>query len=64
MNPLELLACISAVAREAGAAAMEVYASDFAVRGKSDQSPVTEADERAERVILERLDRIPHISVG
>ena len=55
MNPLELLACISAVAREAGAAAMEVYASDFAVRGKADQSPVTEADERAERVILERL---------
>jgi 3'(2'), 5'-bisphosphate nucleotidase len=55
MNLEELLARISAVAREAGAAAMQVYASDFQVRGKADHSPVTEADERAEAVILERL---------
>ena len=55
MTSLELLTRISAVARAAGAVAMQVYASDFAVRGKADQSPVTEADERAEAVILERL---------
>jgi len=55
MTPLELLDHISAIARAAGSAAMQVYASDFAVRGKADASPVTEADERAEAVILERL---------
>src|SRR5258706_7191564 len=55
MNHQELLARITAVAHEAGAAAMEVYATDFEVRGKADRSPVTEADDRAEAVILERL---------
>ena len=34
---------------------MAIYATDFAVRGKSDASPVTEADERAEAVIVQRL---------
>lgn len=34
---------------------MSVYASDFAVRAKSDLSPVTEADEAAERIILAGL---------
>jgi 3'(2'), 5'-bisphosphate nucleotidase len=43
------------IAREAGAIVLEVYASDFAVRGKSDRSPVTAADERAEALILRRL---------
>ena len=55
MTHLELLAHITAIAQEAGAAAMQVYASDFEVRAKADQSPVTEADERAEAVILGRL---------
>src|SRR5258706_11805913 len=55
MNHQELLARITAVAHEAGAAAMQVYATDFEVRGKADRSPVTEADDRAEAVILERL---------
>ena len=55
MNHQELLARITAVAHEAGAVAMQVYASDFEVRGKADRSPVTEADDRAEAVILERL---------
>jgi len=43
------------IAREAGEVIMAVYATDFAVRGKSDASPVTEADERAEAVIVQRL---------
>jgi 3'(2'), 5'-bisphosphate nucleotidase len=55
MHHLELLARIAAVAQEAGAAVMQVYAGDFQVRRKADHSPVTEADERAEALILERL---------
>lgn len=43
---------------EAGRAVMEVYhANDFEVRAKSDNSPVTEADEAADRVISEGLSR-------
>ncbi len=43
------------IARAAGAAILEVYSTDFGVRTKSDASPVTEADERSEAIILERL---------
>ena len=50
-----LLTAVSALAREAGAIVMAVYATDFSVRGKADTSPVTEADERAEAVILAGL---------
>jgi 3'(2'), 5'-bisphosphate nucleotidase len=49
---------VTALAREAGAAVMEVYSTDFAVRGKSDASPVTLADERAEAVITAGLGRL------
>jgi len=55
MDSSELLHRISGVACEAGAAAMVAYRGDFAVRHKGDRSPVTDADERAEAVILERL---------
>ncbi len=52
------------VVRAAGAAIMEIYATDFAVRGKDDASPVTEADERAEALILPELARLtPDIPV-
>jgi hypothetical protein len=41
---------------EAGARIMEVYrADDFDVRAKSDESPVTEADEAADALISARL---------
>jgi len=50
-----LLNGVVAAAREAGEAILEVYATDFAVRGKDDASPVTVADERAEALILRRL---------
>ena len=43
------------LARAAGDEVMQVYASDFAVRGKADASPVTDADERAERLIVDGL---------
>lgn len=42
----------------AGRAVMDVYATDFEVRGKGDASPVTAADERAEAIILEGLARV------
>jgi 3'(2'), 5'-bisphosphate nucleotidase len=51
----ELLSALSTIARQAGAVIMAVYATDFDVRGKRDASPVTEADERAEAVILAGL---------
>lgn len=51
----ELLETLAAIARQAGEAVMDVYARDIAVRGKADASPVTEADERAEVVILKAL---------
>ena len=52
------------LARAAGDAILAVYATDFAVRGKADASPVTEADERAEAVILAGLARLtPDIPV-
>jgi 3'(2'), 5'-bisphosphate nucleotidase len=46
------------IAREAGALILEVYATDFAVRGKGDHSPVTEADECAERLIVGALQAL------
>lgn len=39
----------------ASAAILEIYAAPFDVRKKADESPVTEADERAERLILAAL---------
>lgn len=46
---------VAAIARRAGAVIMAVYATDFAVRAKGDASPVTEADERAEALIVPAL---------
>jgi 3'(2'), 5'-bisphosphate nucleotidase len=54
-DALTLLHEIEAIARAAGELIMQVYGTDFAVRGKSDASPVTEADERAEALITPAL---------
>jgi 3'(2'), 5'-bisphosphate nucleotidase len=43
------------IALEAGVAVMQVYAGDSFARRKTDGSPVTEADEAAEKIILARL---------
>lgn len=51
----DLLDGIIRIAYEAGQAILGVYANAFEVRAKKDASPVTEADERAEGVILRRL---------
>ena len=52
---MQYLAAVEAAARQAGGLILEVYADAFAVRGKADNSPVTEADERAERCIVAAL---------
>lgn len=51
----ELLETIEAIAREAGAAIMAVYARDFSVEEKADKSPLTEADAAANSIITARL---------
>ena len=46
---------LAAIALKAGALIMDVYATDFEVDRKDDASPVTEADEKAEALILAAL---------
>ena len=59
-----LLADIRALALEAGAEIMRYYQRDTEVRRKSDKSPVTAADEAAERLIVAALRRMtPDIPV-
>jgi len=54
-NCNSLLEQLVPIVRAAGDVVMEVYQSDFSVRGKNDASPVTAADEKAEALILARL---------
>ncbi|MCZ4303778.1 3'(2'),5'-bisphosphate nucleotidase CysQ [Zoogloeaceae bacterium G21618-S1] len=55
LDRLALLDRLIPIVRDAGELIMTIYGSDFSVRGKTDQSPVTEADERAEALILPAL---------
>ena len=49
---------------EAAVAVMAVYAGDIKARTKPDGSPVCDADEAAETIILKRLaQRVPHLPV-
>ena len=60
----DLLVPLGRLARQAGDAILEVYRSDFRVAAKGDNSPVTEADLRAEGIILAGLARLtPEIPV-
>lgn len=54
-EPDDLALAFAAICLEAALPVMEVYASDFSAEQKADRSPVTQADRRAEAVILERL---------
>ena len=54
-NMATLAASLCEMAHRAGSEILAVYRSDFTVLDKTDGSPVTEADTRAERVILDRL---------
>jgi 3'(2'), 5'-bisphosphate nucleotidase len=53
-----LLTELTPLIREAGALVMRVYATDFEVAIKGDESPVTVADQLAEKVIFQGLRRI------
>ncbi|GAB1459040.1 3'(2'),5'-bisphosphate nucleotidase CysQ [Thauera sp.] len=53
-----LLEALVPIVRAAGAVVMDLYRTDFAVRGKDDASPVTEADERAEALIVPALETL------
>jgi 3'(2'), 5'-bisphosphate nucleotidase len=48
----ELALAFAVLASEAGQVVMDVYATDFEVRRKADQSPVSEADEAAEALLV------------
>ncbi|MEO9971932.1 MAG: 3'(2'),5'-bisphosphate nucleotidase CysQ [Hyphomonadaceae bacterium] len=55
---------LATIALEAGALIMGIYATDFDVSSKDDASPVTEADQRAETLILNALTALaPDIPV-
>ena len=58
------LAAIEQLARQAAQRVMAVYATDFKVQGKADDSPVTLADQQAEAVILAGLRALtPNIPI-
>ena len=59
-----LLDALTGIASQAGAAIMRIRSAGTSVRTKSDASPVTEADEAAEAIILDGLTRtLPGITV-
>ena len=59
INPLDdaLIEFLIAISRKAGNAIMEFYDTEYLVRKKIDNSPVTEADEKAERIIRLALNK-------
>jgi 3'(2'), 5'-bisphosphate nucleotidase len=64
-NVIDVLQLVD-IARKAGVEIMKIYATDFSVERKSDNSPLTEADRKSNAVILEALKKdysgIPYIS--
>ena len=52
---IELMEQVGELAKKAGVAIMEIYNTDFEVEQKSDDSPVTEADHIAEKIITEGI---------
>jgi 3'(2'), 5'-bisphosphate nucleotidase len=57
-QPAALLEAVKTIARQAGRAILEVYGTDFEAHTKADQSPLTEADLAAHRLILTELAKI------
>ena len=58
MNLSRLVDPVVAIAADAGKAILEVYASDFDVQAKDDQSPLTRADLASNRIILDGLGKL------
>ena len=64
---LDLLEQIGDISKRAGQEILRVYETNFDVEKKSDSTPVTEADRRAEDIILRSIsmgvtDKFPIIS--
>jgi len=59
----ELLELLIPIVRAAGDVVMQVYRTDFAVECKTDTSPVTIADQRAEAFIVPALRRLLAVPV-
>jgi 3'(2'), 5'-bisphosphate nucleotidase len=60
----DLLAAVEKIAQQAGLEILDVYGTDFESRAKADDSPLTEADLRAHRLIIAALhDLTPDIPV-
>jgi 3'(2'), 5'-bisphosphate nucleotidase len=58
MKPAELIEPVVAIAHEAGDEILKVYATDFDVQAKDDDSPLTQADMASHRVIDAELRRL------
>ncbi len=58
MKPAELIEPVVAIAHEAGDEILKVYATDFDVQAKDDDSPLTQADMASHRVIDAGLRRL------
>jgi 3'(2'), 5'-bisphosphate nucleotidase len=64
IDPDGIAEIFAEIAIEAGVAVMAVYSADSHARRKPDQSPVCDADEHAEAIILNRLAaRLPGIPI-
>ncbi len=62
-SPVQITQIVE-LARQAGAAIMEIYAEDFSVQEKEDRSPLTKADMAAHQVIVTSLKQLtPEIPV-
>lgn len=55
MTDSSFLEPLTAIAESAGLAILEIYATDFAVEFKDDESPLTTADKAAHNIICEQL---------
>lgn len=60
----EVLETVKQLAREAGHVILEVYAKDFSVGYKEDTSPITEADQKAnDLIVLTLYDKYPECAI-
>lgn len=57
-NRQALVEMLVDVSVEAGRAILDIYEGEIATRVKDDKSPVTDADEKAEEIILKRLTEV------
>ncbi len=58
MNYTDFIEPIATLAHEAGEAILEVYATDFDVQSKADESPLTQADLASQRRIIAKLQEL------